>query len=64
MHVWLKKAGVRSRAYENLLLNLLKSFIPDISTSTLTIFSVEALESCVKLCNSVYSKLDMGFPSF
>ena len=36
------------------LLNLLKSFIPDISTGTSTIFSVKTLKSCVSLCCDIY----------
>ena len=39
----------RSRTYEKHLLDLLKSSIPDIFTSTLTIFSVKTLE---KLCRN------------
>ena len=38
------------RTYEKNLLNLLKSSIPDIFTSTLTIFSVETIET---LCQSM-----------
>ena len=41
----------RHRTYEKHLLNLLKSSIPDISASTLTIFSVEILE---KLCQTIW----------
>ena len=40
----------RPRTYEKHQLNLLKSFIPDISTSTSTIYSVETLE---KLCQTM-----------
>ena len=40
----------RPRTYKKYLLNLLKSSIPDIFTSTLTIFSVETLE---KLCQTM-----------
>ena len=40
----------RPRTYGKHLLNLLKSSIPDISASTLTIFSVEILE---KLCQTM-----------
>ena len=39
------------RTYENHLLNLLGSSIPDISTSILTIYSVETLEN---LCQTMY----------
>ena len=41
----------RHRTYEKHLLNLLKSSIPDISASTLTIFSVKILE---KLCQTIW----------
>ena len=40
----------RPRTYEKHPLNFLKSSIPDISASTLTIFSVEILE---KLCQTM-----------
>ena len=40
----------RPRTYDKHVLNLLKSSIPDIFTSTLTIFSVETLE---KLCQTM-----------
>ena len=39
------------RTYENHLLNLLGSSIPDISTNILTIYSVETLEN---LCQTMY----------
>ena len=42
------------RTYEKNLLNLLKSSIPDISTSTLTIFSVKTFE---KLCRTMKWRL-------
>ena len=44
----------RPRTYEKYLLNFLKSSIPDISASTLTIFSVEILE---KLCQTMEWRL-------
>ena len=40
----------RPRTYENHLLNLLKSSIPDISSSMLTIFSIKTPE---KLCQTM-----------
>ena len=44
----------RPRTYEKHLLNLLKSSIPYISASTLTMFSIEILE---KLCQTMYWRL-------
>ena len=52
------------RTYKKHLLNLLKSSIPDISTSMLTIFSVQTHE---KLCQTMQwrlIKLDCGYPTF
>ena len=40
--------------YDKNLLNLLKLSIPNISTCTSTIFSVETLEKVCCLCNGVY----------
>ena len=49
------------RTYEKHLLNLLKSSIPDISTSLLTIFSVEILE---KLCQTVMASTQNSTADF